>query len=196
MPSAGAMNPSVFFGSRPIIVLLFAAATAAPLGSRPPHHDRHERRIEDGPGAGPWEKREPSELGLDGEALDRAEEYVNTEMAGRQCFMVVKDGFIVKEAYRLGHTESSTRSAASVTKSLCSIMYGMAVHQGWADVEDLVRERNSGTRQCNADADFKHVLTMTGRSANALPARFIHAAAAASAPLSPSARCAVAAALE
>ena len=45
-------------------------------------------------------------------------------------------------------------------------MYGMAVHQGWANVEDLVRQRNSGTRQCNADADFKHVLTMTGRSAN------------------------------
>ena len=43
-------------------------------------------------------------------------------MAGRQCFMVVKDGFIVKEAYRLGHTESSVRSAASVTKSLCSII--------------------------------------------------------------------------
>ena len=93
------MNPSVFFGS--IIVLLFAAATAAPLGSRPPQR-RHERRIEDGPGAGPWEKREPAELGLDGEALDRAEEYVNAEMAGRQCFMVVKDGYIVKEAYRLG----------------------------------------------------------------------------------------------
>ena len=97
------MKESFFLGS----VLLFAAATAAPVGSprSPPHHyrhDRHERRIEDGPGAGPWEKREPAELGLDGEALDRAEEYVNVEMAGRQCFMVVKDGYIVKEAYRLG----------------------------------------------------------------------------------------------
>ena len=78
---------------------------------------------------------------------------------------MVKDGYIVKEAYRLGHTESSVRSAASVTKSLCSLMYGMAVEQGWANVEDLVRERNSGnTRQCAADADFRHVLTMTGRS--------------------------------
>ena len=60
MPSqlGAAMKESFFLGS----VLLFAAATAAPLGSRPPHHDRHERRIEDGPGAGPWEKREPAEL--------------------------------------------------------------------------------------------------------------------------------------
>jgi hypothetical protein len=44
-------------------------------------------------------------------------------------------------------------------------MYGMAVEQGWAEVSDLVRERNSaGTRQCNADTDFRHVLTMTGQS--------------------------------
>ena len=45
-------------------------------------------------------------------------------------------------------------------------MFGMAVEQGWADASDLVRERNplSGTRQCNANTDFRHVLTMTGRS--------------------------------
>ena len=46
-------------------------------------------------------------------------------------------------------------------------MYGMAIEQGWAAASDLVRERNSaGTRQCNADADFRHVLTMTGQSDN------------------------------
>jgi CubicO group peptidase (beta-lactamase class C family) len=143
------------------LALLLAPAMATAM---PTPHRRHGR-IEDGPGAGPWERRTPEELGLDGPALDAAEEYLNEEMGGRQCFMVVKDGYIVKEAYRLGHTESSVRSAASVTKSLCSLMYGMAVEQGWANVEDLVRERNSGnTRQCAADADFRHVLTMTGRS--------------------------------
>eukprot|EP01052_Picozoa_sp_SAG31_P055621 SAG31_NODE_15461_length_754_cov_0.865649_2_plen_75_part_00 len=30
-------------------------------------------QIEDGPGAGPWERRTPGQLGLDGEALDSAE---------------------------------------------------------------------------------------------------------------------------
>eukprot|EP01052_Picozoa_sp_SAG31_P055620 SAG31_NODE_15461_length_754_cov_0.865649_1_plen_49_part_10 len=48
-------------------------------------------------------------------------------MTGRQCFMVVKNGYIVKETYRRGHTESSVRTAASVTKSLCSLMFGIAV---------------------------------------------------------------------
>jgi len=31
-------------------------------------------------------------------------------------------------------------------------------------VNDLVRSRNEGTRQCSADAEFRHVLTMTGTS--------------------------------
>ena len=50
-----------------------------------------------GPGAGPWEFRTPAEMGLDGAALDRAEEYVHEEIAGRQCWLVAKDGFIVQE---------------------------------------------------------------------------------------------------
>ena len=73
-------------------VLLFAA----PEPSRPEHRRRSDQ-IADGPGAGPWEMRAPEELGLDGAALDAAEEYVNEEIAGRQCWLVAKDGFIVQE---------------------------------------------------------------------------------------------------
>ena len=81
--------------------LCFAAPAlglATPEPSRPePEHHHHRRQIEDGPGAGPWEFRTPEELGLDGAALDAAEAYVNEEIAGRQCWLVVKDGFIVQE---------------------------------------------------------------------------------------------------
>eukprot|EP01048_Picozoa_sp_COSAG05_P006228 COSAG05_NODE_395_length_10351_cov_9.372318_4_plen_125_part_00 len=38
------------------------------------------------------------------------------------------------------------------------------MQQGWAQINDLIRERNSDTRQCNAEADFKHVLTVTEQS--------------------------------
>ena len=76
-------------------VLFFAAlGLATPEPSRPEHR---RRQIEDGPGAGPWEMRTPEEMGLDGAALDAAEEYVNEEIAGRQCWLVAKDGFIVQE---------------------------------------------------------------------------------------------------
>jgi hypothetical protein len=36
--------------------------------------------------------------------------------------------------------------------------------QGWADPEDYIKDKVSNTRDCNADAQFKHVLTMTGQS--------------------------------
>jgi hypothetical protein len=88
---------------------LGAAAAPHHRPGRPPHPHQRSGKNEDGPGAGDWQRRAPAELGLDGPALDRVEEYVNEEMAGRQCFMVVKDGYIVKETYRLGHTESSVR---------------------------------------------------------------------------------------
>ena len=58
--------------------MLFAAQLSSVLlaatAAAPPHQN------EDGPGAGEWQRRTPEELGLDGEALDRAEEYVNQEM--------------------------------------------------------------------------------------------------------------------
>jgi CubicO group peptidase (beta-lactamase class C family) len=78
--------------------------------------------------------------------------------------LLASQGYLVYERYRRGHTESSLFGAWSATKSLCASLYGVAVKQGWADASDLVRERNSNTRQCNVDTTFRHVLTMTGTS--------------------------------
>ena len=118
-----------------------------------------------GPGAGPWQTATPESQGLDAEQLRLAEERVNEQMGDRLCYLVIKNGLIVHETYRRGHTESSLHAGWSTTKTLCAGLYGVAVEQGWASVEDLVRERNGGdTRQCNADATFRTVLSMTGRS--------------------------------
>lgn len=119
-----------------------------------------------GPGAGPWETATPESQGLSTQLLDQVEQRVEEAMTDRLCYLVVKNGYIVHETYRRGHTESSLHAGWSTTKSLCASLYGVAVQQGWANVDDLVRERNSGTRECNADASFSHVLAMTGQSAN------------------------------
>ena len=116
-------------------------------------------------GRGPWEFASPESQGLSEEALRVAEERANDEMGDdRLCYMVIKNGLVVYEHYRKGHTPSSLNAAFSTTKSLCASLYGVAVHQGWADPAELVRDRNEGTRQCNADTSFRHVLTMTGQS--------------------------------
>jgi CubicO group peptidase (beta-lactamase class C family) len=142
--------------------LLGCCATCCAVSAKP------RRNL--GPGRGPWEFATPESQGLSTDALRAAEERVNEEMGGdRFCFIVVKNGYMVHETYRRGHQPSSLFGAWSATKSLCASLYGVAVQQGWANATDMVRERNSNTRQCNADTTFQHVLTMTGTSDPADP---------------------------
>jgi hypothetical protein len=49
---------------------------------------------------------------------------------------------------------------------------GIAVEQGWADENDKVSERVSNIRNCNPEATFKNVLTMTGDSRNVSEPQF------------------------
>jgi|EP01047_Picozoa_sp_COSAG01_P012787 hypothetical protein len=119
-----------------------------------------------GPGRGAWEVATPESQGLSTEELRAADEATEQGMGNRVCYLVVKNGKIVHERYMGSGTVGGIRSAFSVTKSMCSSLFGIAQQQGWAADTDLVRERNSGTRLCNTDAEFRHVLTMTGTSPN------------------------------
>ena len=117
-----------------------------------------------GPGVGPWEVVTPESQGLSSEALREADQATESGMGGRVCYVVVKNGKIVHERYMGSGTEEGIRSAWSVTKSMCASLYGIAEQQGWANVRDRVADRNDGTRLCNNEAEFRHVLTMTGTS--------------------------------
>jgi len=119
-----------------------------------------------GPGSGPWQFATPESQGLSTAELQAAEAAVNEQVDGRVCYVVVKNGFIVYENYRQGWNVNDTRQGWSTTKSHCSSLYGIATQQGWADPQDLVADRNNDTRDCNSNARFEHVLTMTGESTN------------------------------
>jgi CubicO group peptidase (beta-lactamase class C family) len=119
-----------------------------------------------GPGSGPWEVASPESQGLSTAELEAADAATESGMGSRVCYVVVKNGKIVHERYMGSGTESGIRSAWSATKSMCASMMGIAVEQGWASVDDRVADRNEGTRLCNAAAEFRHVLTMTGTSPN------------------------------
>eukprot|EP00729_Bicosta_minor_P006994 gene6994-11262_t len=60
--------------------------------------------------------------------------------------------------------EETTRQAWSTTKSMCASLFGVAVEQGWASVQDSVARTVRNARNCNAEARFEHVLSMTGTS--------------------------------
>eukprot|EP01047_Picozoa_sp_COSAG01_P022635 COSAG01_NODE_1351_length_10617_cov_4.243392_2_plen_320_part_00 len=136
---------------------LLSTAAATAVGGRPDTL---------GPGAGPWTVASPDSVGLDAEKLRQAEETVNARVGGRTCFVVVKDGKIVHETYRGSGGVDVISEGYSTTKSQCSTLFGIAREQGWASPFESIASRNSGTRQCNADAEFRHSLSMTGQSAN------------------------------
>lgn len=121
---------------------------------------------QNGPGRGPWQTGTPESQGLSSSALEQAEVNTNSAVSGRTCYLVIKNGVIVYEKYRGSGGTNVRRQAYSCTKSMCGSLYGIAVEQGWANVNDKVADRNIGTRQCNSNAEFRHVLTMTGRSSN------------------------------
>ena len=117
-----------------------------------------------GPGSGPWEVATPESQGLSTASLRAAEEAINNAVGGRVCYLVVKNGKIVAERYRNGWDEDRLHEGFSTTKSHCSSLFGIAREQGWAEPGWKVRDHNNGTRQCNAEAEFLNVLTMTGES--------------------------------
>jgi len=115
---------------------------------------------QNGPGRGEWQVRTPESQGLSSAELDAAADATYESIPGRVCYLVIKNGFIVKEEYYDGWNSSRMREGYSTTKSHCSSLYGIARQQGWANTSDLVRNRNEDTRECNPDATFKLVLQM------------------------------------
>jgi len=54
----------------------------------------------------------------------------------------------------------------STVKTQCSSLFGIARKQGWANIDEVISKRTSNTLQCNPNATFRHVLSMTGQSSD------------------------------
>lgn len=105
------------------------APVAAPEGLRAPE------KTDDG-----WEVSSPAKLGANEALLDsmvnsvRAGDYVNIH-----SILVVKDGALALEEYFDGHTRNTRHEIRSATKSIGSILVGMAIDKGYLRSEnDLV----------------------------------------------------------
>jgi CubicO group peptidase (beta-lactamase class C family) len=89
------------------------------------------------PGAD-WDRVDPATAGLDAAALDRLG--AAAEAAGSTCTVVVRDGVVVDERYWQGATPETTRQAFSVTKSVTSLLVGIAQGQGHLSIGDAAAE--------------------------------------------------------
>lgn len=81
-----------------------------------------------------WETVDPAEVGLDAAKLE--ELAAEAEADGSNCFLVVRDGKVAGEWYWNGTSESSAQEVFSATKSLTSVLVGVAVTDGEVDVSE------------------------------------------------------------
>jgi CubicO group peptidase (beta-lactamase class C family) len=114
-----------------------------------------------------WRLTPPEDLGLDANLLERASAYIATAPLRITGFVVVSQGRPVTEHYYLGSSVAERSDRWSITKSVTSVLVGIALARGdiesleqpmTAYLEDSLPSRTS--RQINR-IRLRHLLTMT-----------------------------------
>jgi CubicO group peptidase (beta-lactamase class C family) len=108
-----------------------ATVTTPPVTASPPSAETSPSSG-DAPG-GEWEHAAPAEAGFDSASLDGLAE--QAEAAGSSCLMVVRDGVVVSEHAWPGPADQP-REAFSITKSLTSLLVGIAQDRGDLALDD------------------------------------------------------------
>jgi CubicO group peptidase (beta-lactamase class C family) len=116
-----------------------------------------------------WETASPGEVGIDPEKIEAlVRDVQNGGHDSLHSVLVVKDGKLVLEEYTRGYSRQHMNGVASVTKSVTSILIGIAIEQGAVSGTDqsLADLFPTYAGLINADPakqDVKlwHILTMT-----------------------------------
>ena len=104
--------------------------TTEPRPTTAPTTTTPRRRV---PGAA-WEAATPASAGLDPAALDRIAG--EAEAAGSRCLAVVRDGRVVDQRYWQGTDAATTQDIFSATKSITSVLVGIAQDDGKLRVDE------------------------------------------------------------
>lgn len=90
--------------------------------SAPPHRDYWP--------TADWQVALPQDVGMELTCLERMRAYIDEYIPGLHGLLIVRSGYLVFEAYYHGFHQHSYHSISSVTKSLISILMGVALNQG------------------------------------------------------------------
>jgi CubicO group peptidase (beta-lactamase class C family) len=124
-----------------------------------------------------WRSSTPEAQGMDSEILAQAFDYVQQYQVPIHSLLIVRDGYVVLDAYFYPFQEGQVHDGASMTKSITSTLIGIAIGEHKLSgvrqpVLSLFPERNVGNRDQRKDRmTIEHLLTMT----SGLDCHFDHA---------------------
>ncbi len=77
-----------------------------------------------------WKTSPPEEQGLSSDKLAEAVEFVVREKVRAHSLLVIRNGFVVADAYFYPYAPNTRHDVASVTKSITSTLVGLAIDKG------------------------------------------------------------------
>jgi CubicO group peptidase (beta-lactamase class C family) len=114
-----------------------------------------------------WRSSTPEQQGLDSEVLAEMIEYIRDEALPIHSVLVIRNGYIVTEAYFYPFQPDFKHRIYSCTKSFTSALVGIAIEKGYIDgvdhpVLDYFSERTiANIDQRKKTITLEHLLTMT-----------------------------------
>jgi CubicO group peptidase (beta-lactamase class C family) len=114
-----------------------------------------------------WRVSTPEQQGMDSEQLARMFEDIQKNQLNLHSLLIVRNGYLVTEAYFHPYTQDRLQSIASVTKSVISTLVGIAVQKGYIrDTEQTLVSFFPDQTIANLDArkkaiTLKDLLTLT-----------------------------------
>ena len=77
-----------------------------------------------------WRTSSPEQQGLDSEKLREALDYIREHNINIHNLLVVRNGYVILDAYFYPYNQNHTHDVASVTKSITSTLVGIAIDEG------------------------------------------------------------------
>lgn len=114
-----------------------------------------------------WRVSTAEAQGMDSESLAQAFDYIRQNQIPIHSLLIVRNGYVVLDAYFYPFQEGQVHDAASMTKSITSTLIGVAIGEHKLSsvrqpVLALFPERNIGNRDSRKERmTIEHLLTMT-----------------------------------
>ena len=125
-----------------------------------------------------WQEADPAEMGVDGDRLAEIGEFAREQMPDLHSTLLVRHGRLIFEEYYHGYHRDSFFSISSATKSVVSMLVGVALQQGLLSsldqrIYDFFPEFDKTELDPRKrELRLRHLLSLTSGYSEQLPDKF------------------------